>query len=247
MAYTIRPICNGSCKVNGYYTLYQGNREALFSFPLLVWLIEGGPGPILVDTGLADVARMNRDAGHVLAEPIVQLPEEEIRVQLNRLGLTADDISMVILTHLHFDHVDQLSLFSNARIVVSRRGLERARAASPSWAPEETLDLLTRTGADRVIALDDEAVMPGIEVAWMGGHTPCSQAVYVETKAGEFALAGDAVFRADQLESQIPIGIYSDLDEARGAIAKLRDRGATVLPSHDPMVFEQYPSGLIGV
>ena len=247
MGFTIRPLCNGTCKVTGYYTFYQGDRDTLHEFPLTVWLIEGGDGPILVDAGLGDVGRMNRDAGHVLAEPIVQTPDQEIRAQLKMCGYAPSDIGMMILTHLHFDHVDQLGLYENARIVVSKRGLELARSAAHCWAPPETMDILVGHRADRVITLDDTQVVRGIEVAWMGGHTPCSQAVYVDTDAGEFALAGDAVFRADQVESKIPIGIYSDIDEARGAIDKLAERGATVLPSHDPVVYDRYPSGLIGV
>ena len=200
-----------------------------------------------MNAGLGDVGRMNRDAGHVLAEPIVQRPDQDIRAQLSRFGYQPDEIGKVILTHLHFDHVDQLGLFNKAEIVVSKRGLEGARAASPSWAPDETMEILTGSGSNRVDALDDGQVEEGIEVAWMGGHTPCSQAVYVNTNAGEFALAGDAVFRTDQIESKIPIGIYSDLEEARGAIDKLAERGATVLPSHDPMVYGRSPEGVIRV
>ena len=189
---------------------------------------------------------MNRDAGHVLVEPIVQEPEKEIRAQFSRFGYRPEDIGKVILTHLHFDHVDQLGLFNKAEIVVSKKGLEGAKAASPSWAPDETMEILTGSGANRVVALDNEQVEPGLEVAWMGGHTPCSQAVYVNTEASEFALAGDAVFRPNQIASKIPIGIYSDLVEARGAIDKLAERGAKVLPSHDPLVYSQYPEGVIG-
>ena len=146
-------------------------------FPLTVWLIEGKPRPILVDAGLGDVGRMNRDAGHILAEPIVQEPEQEIRAQLSRFGYRPEDIGKVILTYLHFDHMDQLGLFNKAEIVISKKGLEGAKAASPSWAPDETMEILTGSGANRVVALDNEQVEPGLKVAWVGGHTPCSQAV----------------------------------------------------------------------
>ena len=70
--------------------------------------------------------------------------------------------------------------------------------------------------------------------------------MYVNAEASEFALAGDAVFRANQIASKIPIGIYSDLVKARGAIDKLAERGGKVLPSHDPLVYSQYPEGVIG-
>ena len=60
------------------------------------------------------------------------------------------------------------------------------------------------------------------------------------------ALADVAIFRVDQLASEIPIGIWHDLDDARGAIDKLNVRQAIVLPSHDPDVFARFPEGLIG-
>ena len=240
MAYSVRALCNGVCKVAGHHTFYEGNRDEVYEFPLIVWLIEGEGGPMLVDAGLGDVAAMNSGAAHVLAEPISQEPEEEIRVQLKRHGYVPEDIGRVFITHLHFDHVDQLDLYVNAEIVVSGRGLAAARAVSPTWAPEETLALLEDTGEGRVRAIDDAEVMSGIDVVWMGGHTPCSQAVYVRTAEGEVALAGDAVFRKSQLESGIPIGIWSDLDEARDAIQRLKARDADVLPSHDPDALRQY-------
>lgn len=233
MPYSVKALCNGVCKVAGHHAFYGGEPSETYDFPLIVWLIEGGSGPMLVDTGLGDVAEMNRGAAHVLAEPIVQRPEEEIRSQLGRHGHTPEDIQYVFLTHLHFDHVDQLDLYSNAQVVVSGRGLAQAKSASPTWAPEKTLTLLNELG-DRVTAVDDTEVLSGIDVVWMGGHTPCSQAVYVRTDGGDVVLAGDAVFRRSQLASGVPIGIWSDLDEAREAINRLNARDADVLPSHDP-------------
>jgi glyoxylase-like metal-dependent hydrolase (beta-lactamase superfamily II) len=240
MNYTIRAICNGTCKVAGHHAFYGGNPAELHDFPLIVWLIEGEGGPMLVDAGLGDVAAMNRGAAHVLAAPIAQRPEEDIRAQLGRCGYGPEDVRRVILTHLHFDHVDQLDLYKNAEIVVSERGLAGARAASPSWAPEKTLAMFEATEGSRLRAVDDSPVAPGIDVVWMGGHTPCSQAVYVETDNGPVAMAGDAIFRRSQLETDVPIGIWSDLDQARGAIQKLRARPADVLPSHDPEVLSRF-------
>ena len=246
MTYTIRPLLNGTCQVAGHHAYYQGDPEARYTFLLLVWLIEGPEGPMLVDTGLTHVDDMNQGAAHVLAEPIVQTPEEDICAQLQRHGHTPADIRCVFITHLHFDHVDQLDLYENARLVVSKRGLAEALATDPSWAPAKTLALLDDSAKHRTIAVDDDEIYPGIDVVWTGGHSPCSQVVYMRTAVGDVALAGDAIFRVDQLESGVPIGIWHDLNDARQAIDKLNARQAIILPSHDPDVFARFPEGVIG-
>lgn len=249
MRYRIHALKNGTCKVAGHHVFHGGDPETVYEFPLIVWLLEGGEFPILVDTGLANVDEMNRGAAHVLAEPITQRPDETMAAHLDRLGLKPEEIGAVFLTHLHFDHVDQLEDYPNARIIVSKHGLAEATKFPGwvgSWAPGKTLELLTRTAKERVLAADDANVLPGIDVFWLGGHTPCSQAVSVHTTLGEVVLAGDAVFRIENLERRVPIGIADSLDEARIAIDLLRSRDAIVLPSHDPSVFERFPGGIVG-
>jgi len=249
MRYTIRPLRNGECMIAGHHAFYEGNPDERYPFGLFVWLIEGGGKPILVDAGLSDVAEMNRGAAHVLAKPIIQPRQETTLEQLNRHGYRPEDIGYVFITHLHFDHVDQLDLYTNAEIVVSARGLAAA-TANPgwvgSWAPGKTLEGLTNTWKDRVIAVDDAEVVPGISVLWIGGHTPCSQAICVQTAQGEAILTGDTVSLLGNIEKQIPMGIHHDLDECRAALKKLAERKAIILPSHDPGVFDRFPEGVIG-
>lgn len=249
MSYRIRALKNGQCMVAGHHAFRGGSRDERYSFYLYVWLIEGGPAPVLVDAGLANVEEMNRGAAHVLAEPITQGPEERTVAQLARCGVAVDDVGWVVVTHLHFDHVDQLELYRNAKLVVSRRGLASA-TASPgwegSWAPGKTLQGLTDLWRDRVIAVDDAELLPGIRTMWLGGHTPCSQAVIVETAAGRAAIAGDTVALAAQLERDVPMGIADSYEQCLAAMARLREEVDIVLPGHDPGVLDRFPGGVIG-
>ena len=179
MTYKIYPLKNGACTIPGRYAFDGGDESEIFPYSLYVWLVIGGERPILVDAGLRDVAEMNRGAAHVMADPIVQKPEERVTEQLARRGVAPEDIGVVLITHLHFDHVDELDLFTNARIVVSERGLEAATAFpgwQGSWAPQATLEGLTQTWKERVIATDDAEIVPGIRTFWVGGHSPCSPA-----------------------------------------------------------------------
>ena len=249
MNYMIRPLRNGECVIAGHHAFYQGDPEERYPFTLFLWLIEGGGKPMLIDAGLEDVADMNRGAAHVLATPIAQPREETTLAQLNRHGYRPEDVGYVFITHLHFDHVDQLDLYTNAKIVVSKRGLAAATANpgwAGSWAPGKTLEGLTNTWKDRVIAVDDTEVTPGIQTLWLGGHTPCNQAICVQTALGEVIFPGDTVSVLGNIEKQIPMGIHDDLDECRAALKKLAQRGSLVIPSHDPGVADRFPEGVIG-
>ncbi len=249
MNYVISPLQNGRCIIAGNHAFYRGNPDERYVYMLFLWLIEGYEKPILVDSGLYNVQEMNQGAAHVLAEPIIQSKDEATIAQLAMHGYKPEDIGYVFITHLHFDHVDQLDIYINAKIVVSAKGLALA-TANPgwvgSWAPGKTLKGLTDTWKDRTIVVDNKEVIPGINVLWLGGHTPCSQGICVRTALGEVVLTGDTVSLLRNFVEQIPIGVYYNLDECYSAMKKLAERDAIIIPSHDPNVFERFPEGVIG-
>ncbi|HEY3284007.1 MAG TPA: N-acyl homoserine lactonase family protein [Armatimonadota bacterium] len=247
--YRIHALSNGRCVIAGNHAFLGGDPEERHPYQLFLWLVEGGPYPILVDAGLRRVDEMNQGAAHVLAEPITQLPGETAAAQLAVKGVRPEDVGAVFITHLHFDHVDELGLYPNARLIVSGRGLAAATAFpgwQGSWAPHKTLQGLAHDWRDRVSATDDAEILPGIRTMWLGGHTPCSQAVIVTTSLGRTALTGDTVSLMANLERDIPVGVASDYDQCRAAIAQLRTHADILLPSHDPGVLERHPSGVIG-
>jgi hypothetical protein len=61
MQYKIHALCNGNCVIAGNHTFYKGNPEERYQYTLLLWLIEGGDKPILVDAGLTrnDIVNSN--------------------------------------------------------------------------------------------------------------------------------------------------------------------------------------------
>jgi glyoxylase-like metal-dependent hydrolase (beta-lactamase superfamily II) len=249
MEYRISALRNGRCHVAGNHAFLDGDPDELYEFDLFVWLIEGSRQPFLIEAGLADLDTMNTDAAHVLARPIVQQESEKVETQLRKHGYRPRDIAYIFITHLHLDHVDQLDMYPNARIVVSAKGLSAATAFddwNESWAPRKTLKGLTDTWKDRVIAVDDQEVVPGIRVLWVGGHTPCSQAVCVDTSLGEVIFTGDTVFLLANIEKGKMIGIYTSAEECAAAMEMIAKRGSTVVPSHDPSIFERFPGGVIG-
>ncbi|MHC4461359.1 MAG: N-acyl homoserine lactonase family protein [Planctomycetota bacterium] len=234
--YRIYPLRNGICKIAGNHAFHEGDNTETYDFALYIWLILGGDKPILIDAGLSNVEEMNRGAAHVLREPITQNKDESGTAQLRKFGLTPDDIGHVFITHLHFDHVDDLLNYRNAKVYIGKKEWEMATTAAPTWGHGKIMHEFSNTPAcrKRLVLVEDEEVLPGIESFWVGGHTPGSMAYRVNTAHGKAVLTGDTISLLGNFERNVPLGIFSNRNECMAAIKKIREKADIVLPSHDP-------------
>lgn len=154
-------------------------------------LIEAGIGPKLSDKE-RDIYGYERAPG---------LPDS-----LAEAGLRPEDIDLVIMSHLHFDHCGALvtpgrdgelaPLFPRARHVVQARELRAWHQPDPRSKPSykpENLALLEQSR--RLLVVDGDAdVAPGIRVRVTGGHTAGHQAVYVTDQEQTVVFTGDFLF-----------------------------------------------------
>lgn len=241
--YRIYPLQNGVCKIAGNHAYYKGDNAETYDFGLFIWLILGGDKPMLVDAGISNIEEMNRGAAHVLREPITQRKDETIWVQLGKFGLEPDDIGHIFITHLHFDHVDDLLEYKNAKVYIGRREWEGALKAAPNWAHGKILHEFSNTPdcKKRLVVVDDEVIMPGVEAFWVGGHTPGSTAYSINTAQGKAVVTGDTVSLLGNIEKDIPPGVYTSLDECMAAMKKIRKKADIVLPAHDAGTPKRWP------
>ncbi len=241
--YRIYPLRNGVCKLAGNHAFHGGNNAETYEYALYIWLVLGGQKPILIDAGLTNVEEMNRGAAHVLREHITQDESEHSLVQLRKFGLEPEDIGHVLITHLHFDHVDDLPNYTGAKVYVGRKEWVGATTRAPSWGHGPMLhEFLNNPECKRrLVLVEDEQVLPGIESFWIGGHTPGSMAYRVNTAHGKAVLTGDTVPLLANFERNAPPGVFTSLDECKAALGKIRDKADVVLPSHDPATVNRWP------
>lgn len=171
-------------------------------------LVEHDDGLVLIDTGVGnkettkfhDIYGIENQADGSRAPGRTAL-----EAGIARAGFEPADITLVINTHLHFDHAggntyrneagEVLAAFPNARYVVQRGEYEYARRAnertSASYFPHNW-DVLF--AADRFDLIEGEPELrPGIRVRRTPGHTPHHQSVVLESAGETLCFLGDVV------------------------------------------------------
>lgn len=220
-----------------------------FWVPVPAWLIEEGDRRILVDTGLGDldeVLSLNHLHGPDFSGR--RRPEHDLVAGLAEHGVSPADIDLVIITHLHFDHVGNNHLFPNARFVVQRAELSYALCPPPfslMYWPEYSHKV--RDVLDRIEPIDgDRRLSRDIGLLRVGGHSPGCMVVVVETALGRVCLASDTMYTYRNLELDWPTGVYWDLHELLAGYARIREAAEVIVPGHDWQFRERFPDGTIG-
>lgn len=148
-------------------------------------------------------------------------------------GLDAEDIDTVVLTHAHWDHVQNIDLFPQATLVLHPD--ERRYAHTPhanDWATPAWTGLLLEQLPVREVT-DGEEIIPGVDVIGLPGHSPGSIGVVVQTERGRAAITGDALhFAYVALTKRNPL-VFWDADQAARSIERVLTVSDVVYPGHD--------------
>lgn len=184
-----------------------------------LWLLDDGTRRVLID------------AGQPAYIPL-------IHESLERLGLTTADITDVMLTHMHWDHVANFTMFQNAVTWVGERELAWAaeQPAGTKFIPDlHVQELVRRTERVERIRPGQE-VLPGIHVIPAPGHTPHHLAFLTDRAEQPLVFAGDSVKNIHELATA-QVDSTMDEDASIRTIDRLRslliDTSATLLPGHD--------------
>jgi N-acyl homoserine lactone hydrolase len=244
--YTIIPLEVGRFPAldKSVLTYMHGFGEVI-PVPIVMWVIKGPERCFVVDTGAGNPQRAEKYHRY-MEQTESQRP---VRALAN-IGVDPQDIELVFLTHLHWDHCGNNSLFSRARFIVQEEEIRYAMSPLPVHAVAyETPAIGTRplwleTYSQFNIVRGDQKIVPGISAIHLPGHCPGFQGIRVDTAEGPYIIAGDSVphyenWQGSGHEEQIPPGVHSDLSECYQSFQKLKESGAKILPGHDERIFEQ--------
>ena len=220
---------------------YRESSHAPLTLDYFVWLILGGPHPVLVDTGFRDDDAQKRGIRNYVSPAAV----------VERAGVKPDQIPMALITHLHYDHWAGHSLFPKADFWIQQDEVAfwtgpfgREPAFSASMNVEALGHLVTLNYASRMrIVHGDHEVLPGIRVHRIGGHTAGLQIVTVQTARGTVVLTSDASHFYRNVETRQPVQIITSLPEMLAGfetIHALAGKEKLIVAGHDPQVAERF-------
>jgi glyoxylase-like metal-dependent hydrolase (beta-lactamase superfamily II) len=220
---------------------YRDSAHEPLTLHYYVWLILGGPHPVLVDTGfLDDDARARGMRGYVSPAAVVE-----------RAGVKPADVPVALITHLHYDHWAGHNLFPAAEYWIQREEvafwtgpLVGSPAFGQSANPAALARLAPLAEANRLRIVDgDQDVLPGIRVHRVGGHTAGLQIVTVRTGRGTVVLTSDASHFYRNVETRQPVQIITNLPEMLAGfetIHALAGAERLIVAGHDPAVAERF-------
>ena len=220
--------------------------------PILAYLIETPNGRILYDVGCdyrklatSELRAHYFDPKRPVMEPPDMLEDQRIPHYLGRLGLTAADIDLVFLGHLHWDHAGGLCDLPGCEVHVHG---DELRGALSGDDPAVFADELAGSAQWRV--QDREySVAPGVHAIATPGHTAGHMSMLIELPTGRpVLLCGDAADLHENLDDEIAPGLCWQDDEAL-ALASIRKlkalslaENAELWPNHDFAAFRAWPA-----
>ncbi len=223
---------------------------------LVSLLLRDGQSTVLVNTGPDVTMLPELNQRWAEFEPRHQLrvqDDQRLDAQLNRLDVDAADVTHVIVTPFQPYAIGNLLTLPNAAYCLSRTGWIDFHA--PRWRdhphdyrplviPPPILTRLVTDRWDQVRLLDDEEeLLPGLSVFWVGAHHRSSVAVKAATGEGA-VIASDCFMRKENVTENRPLGINESLAETLAAYDRIRREADVLVPLYDPAVFQRHPNGI---
>jgi len=213
-----------------------------------VWAITGKHGTIVVDTGFDEAMAKKRE--RTILKPVAEA--------LKSIGVQPDQVTNVVISHLHYDHCGNYEVFPKARYHLQDCEMDyatgRCMCEQKFKLPFEADDvtaMVRKVFAGRVTFHDGvDEVAPGISVHRIGGHSKGLQCVRVDTRRGPVVLASYTTHLFAHVEQGRVFPITYNIGEVLDGYETLKRLAGSmnrIVPGHDPLVLARYPAAKSGL
>ncbi len=216
--------------------------------PVPSYLIRHPKGLVLYDTGLHKSMQQTPDERLGIMASMFDIHFEENEDVAGRLaehGVSVDDVTYIVNSHLHFDHCGGNDAIPNAPVVVQKNELEAAKTPEiagkigffgQDW--DHGHDFILADGEYDIFGDGSVVCIP------TPGHTPGHQSLKIPTNDSVTVLAGDACYLRRSLEEmRLPARSYSpeQMMESFKVLKALEAKGARIFYGHDPEFWQSLP------
>lgn len=223
-----------------------GPKDKKVDIAMVFWLIRGNGHVILFDSGF-------HRSNHLKEFPMKDFmrPDEALKLA----GVQPDQVTDVVISHAHWDHLGGIDLFPKAQVWIQKD--EYRYYTMQAWQPggdhggidaEDVEALLQRNTEGRLHLVngDNVEIFPGIRAFTGSRHTYASQYLLVAGKP-PIVLASDNVYFYLNLEKHLASATFSDADHAaniaqQARMIQMAGSLERVIPGHDMEQFSKYPT-----
>ena len=189
--------------------IFQGGAEDIFRpIVFMIYLLKVQDRLILADAGCETMPGFDM---HDFIGPVKAL---------EKMNIKPEDITDVIITHSHHDHVECVSRFKNAVIYIQRDEYESGRRYFSEGMSVRLFD-------------DEIQICPDVKAIKIGGHTKGSCIVEIGENREKYIIAGDECYMRECLDKRIPTGSSYCPKKSREFIEKYSGSEYTVMLCHD--------------
>lgn len=213
---------------------------------MVFWLIRGGGHTILFDSGFHRTTFLND-----FPMKNYLRPDEALK----SAGVQPDQVTDIVVSHAHWDHMGGIDLFPKAAIWIQRD--EYRYYTADAWQsggdhggidPDDVQALvkLNTEGRVHLVPGDDVEIFPGIRAYTGSRHTYASQYLQIEGHP-TFVLASDNAYFYLNLSKRLSSATFSDADHAaniaqQARMFELAGSPDRVIPGHDILQFQKFPT-----
>jgi glyoxylase-like metal-dependent hydrolase (beta-lactamase superfamily II) len=214
----------------------------------VIWLVRGGGHNILFDSGF----HRERWFKEWTVKDYLR-PDEAVKLA----GVKPEEITDVVISHAHWDHMGGIDLFPKAAIWIQKE--EFRYYTGDAWQPagnhggidpDDAKELVQVNTEGRLHLIDGDSVeiFPGIRAYTGGRHTYASQYLRVDGNP-PFVLASDNIYLWRNLAEHraSAMGVFSEADQPaniknQARMIELAGSADRVIPGHDALQFQKFPT-----